>query len=870
MAAETITAWSDGETGRFETIIIGIRGNTGAQGEQGIPGDPGEVSNAELTAGLALGFVDVITIANVNLTTALAAGQTVDGETLVVGWKVLVAGQTSKADNGVYIVTAGAAVRDTLLDAWDEIAGKTFHVMRGEDLAHTNWFCTAEPGAGSLGTNDLNIESDDVHGFNVGTPKGTPWPIHKFPGARKEIAKGSNAATADFQPVFNAAIRSGDPVKLGPWEYPVRSYVKAAGEDGNDAQAILYARLGEAIDIEMSNQAKIVIPDTMLHSGGSPIQAVFLLARQFGGSTVTRTDTRTFRLRGGTIDASALTTTHGYGGGPAGGGLITLFNYRNPTIEHVLFDGGTRSHQASGDNAERFGAGFMDTAVSSTGGLGWRILHCGFLGFYDTALYFSGDSSGPEYTNGPDGEDAYVMMSWFNRCGMAATSKRDHRNFNFLYNKASECFLGAQHQSADAGPATKGNFTGNVFWRMGENALRVSGDDNFIAHNAVVDFGHWLDAPTTKIDDASAILLLTTTNNKVHHNTVRQETADWVAEAASSAPTVGLSIGANAVGADVSHNSFENVAQAIDDISTGDNHIDETSNTISGEVVPSSFQYHNTAINLGKGTAEVLNINPALQIWQDATTAADPATATMFGDAWEFARSGAGGSVVNLSREAHPLTEPLARISPYFTRITVATLGSLSLVSYDTKLPDLARFSGKPITVVAALKSSVIKTFGLRLAYDAGSGGSGAPAASTLFEKSIGTTWEYLRYTFTIPDLSAMTLGAGNFLKLGLRRDNSLAANDYDFGGMWVYFGNPIYTLQPLPMHEVLGRCQRYFWKGVVRSENGSRWISFPVTMHTTPTVTVSAGTDSDNKPDGFELAHTSAADITATANARL
>lgn len=97
------------------------------------------------------------------------------------------------------------------------------------------------------------------------------------------------------------------------------------------------------------------------------------------------------------------------------------------------------------------------------------------------------------------------------------------------------------------------------------------------------------------------------------------------------------------------------------------------------------------------------------------------------------------------------------------------------------------------------------------------------------------------------------------------------ANNDYvDLENISLFVGKQRSPVVRRTYAEAVNDSLPFFWKGVVRSENGSRWVAFPTVMHRIPTVTVSAGTASNISTVGFELAHTSAADITVTAEAWL
>jgi hypothetical protein len=72
----------------------------------------------DLVAGLKTRIITrVATTANINLSTDLENGDTLDGITLVTGNKILVKDQTNQTQNGIYIVPAsGAASRDPDFD----------------------------------------------------------------------------------------------------------------------------------------------------------------------------------------------------------------------------------------------------------------------------------------------------------------------------------------------------------------------------------------------------------------------------------------------------------------------------------------------------------------------------------------------------------------------------------------------------------------------------------------------------------------------------------------------------------------------------------------------------------------------------------
>lgn len=77
--------------------------------------------------------VRVATTANVDLTSALVDGATIDGVTVATGDRVLVLAQTDETENGIYVVVAsGAASRSTDADSDDKVApGMSTFVSEG-------------------------------------------------------------------------------------------------------------------------------------------------------------------------------------------------------------------------------------------------------------------------------------------------------------------------------------------------------------------------------------------------------------------------------------------------------------------------------------------------------------------------------------------------------------------------------------------------------------------------------------------------------------------------------------------------------------------------------------------------------------------
>ena len=97
----------------------------------------------------------VLSKTNVDLSTGLVAGQAVDGITLVAGDRVLLTGQTTTTQNGVYVATvSGAASRSLDLDAGSEFPSAAIFVSEGTD-AETGFVCSND--TVTLGTTPITF-----------------------------------------------------------------------------------------------------------------------------------------------------------------------------------------------------------------------------------------------------------------------------------------------------------------------------------------------------------------------------------------------------------------------------------------------------------------------------------------------------------------------------------------------------------------------------------------------------------------------------------------------------------------------------------------------------------------------------------------
>ena len=97
------------------------------------------------------------TTANITLATDVENGDTLDGVTLATGNRILVKNQTTKSENGIYVVAAsGAPSRATDFDTAAEIDGGDFvYVTGGTTNDNTGWVQTNT--VGTVGTDDIEF-----------------------------------------------------------------------------------------------------------------------------------------------------------------------------------------------------------------------------------------------------------------------------------------------------------------------------------------------------------------------------------------------------------------------------------------------------------------------------------------------------------------------------------------------------------------------------------------------------------------------------------------------------------------------------------------------------------------------------------------
>lgn len=142
------------------TLNQNTTGSAGSVAWTGVTGKPTTLSGYAITDAYTKTEIDsflqgldpkqsVLVATTANIT--LSATQTIDGIGVVAGDRVLVKNQTTAAQNGIYIVAAGAWTRAPDMNVWTEVPGTYVFAEKGNTLADTGWVCTADA-VGTLDT----------------------------------------------------------------------------------------------------------------------------------------------------------------------------------------------------------------------------------------------------------------------------------------------------------------------------------------------------------------------------------------------------------------------------------------------------------------------------------------------------------------------------------------------------------------------------------------------------------------------------------------------------------------------------------------------------------------------------------------------
>jgi hypothetical protein len=290
-------------------------------------------------------------------------------------------------------------------------------------------------------------------------------------------------------------------------------------------------------------------------------------------------------------------------------------------------------------------------------------------------------------------------------------------------------------------------------------------------------------------------------------------------------------------------------------------------------------------------------INGNFDFWQRGTSF----TGNEYGaDRWVQSRAGTTHTATQQSFTVGQTDVP--NEPTYFCRTVVTSVaGAGNYAALEQRIEDVRTFAGQQVTISFWAKVDATKNIAVDLVQSFGTGGSPSAvvAAIGVTKVSIGTSWQKVTITATVPSISGKTIGTNNNSNLNVTiwfdagsdfntRTDSLGqqSGTFEIAQVQLEPGSVATPFERRPIGTELALCQRYFLKinqslsitGVTTAAGPvsfSAHKSFPVTMRVVPTLGLTTWVDTTNMPtanttdlgtDGFT--YTGNTFTTATAGA--
>ena len=247
-----------------------------------------------------------------------------------------------------------------------------------------------------------------------------------------------------------------------------------------------------------------------------------------------------------------------------------------------------------------------------------------------------------------------------------------------------------------------------------------------------------------------------------------------------------------------------------------------------------------------------------MRIWQRGTSfTPGVGTPTYCADRFEVNWGGTGTST--FSQQA--FTAGTAPVAGY-EAINFLRLGMSSGATYvyaAQKIEDVRAFAGQTITVSFWAKANNGFTNRPIIRQFFGTGGS-ANVDKTGADTTLTTSWTRYSYTVTLDSIAGKTIGTNNALIIYFinYQSGTIASTNVDIWGVQVEAGNTATAFQTATgtLAGELAACQRYYYKHVEGATQSfgigyyysasemAGYVQFPVTMRTTPTLSITSGTN--------------------------
>ena len=232
------------------------------------------------------------------------------------------------------------------------------------------------------------------------------------------------------------------------------------------------------------------------------------------------------------------------------------------------------------------------------------------------------------------------------------------------------------------------------------------------------------------------------------------------------------------------------------------------------------------------------------------------------------------GTTHTASRQGFtPGENSVANEPTYYCRTIVTSVAGASNLSYlEQRIEDVRTFAGQQVTISLWARVDATKNISVELEQVFGTGGS--PSASVqgigVTKVSIGTSWQKVTVTATVPSISGKTLGSNNdhHLKLGIwfdagsglnARTDSLGqqSGTFDIAQVQIEPGSVATPFEQRPIATELALCQRYFealnggtikaaGEGPAGAEGSRQYFGFATTKRAAPTMAYPAVSQSN------------------------
>ena len=270
--------------------------------------------------------VRVVATTNVAIATALENGDTIDGVVLATGDWVLLSGQSTAAENGVYSVPAsGAATRADSFANYDDHPGRYFSVMEGSAGADKLYRCTSNNG-GTLGSTALVISEFTNGSASPTTTRGDI--IRRGVSADERLALGSSGyqlSSNGTDAVWAGFVQAGTGPVTRTWQNKARDIINAADfgvtADGvtNDTAAMnlaLAAAAGKTLvlppGVIVINAALNAITTNGTFIEGQGVDATTIYTSSLTTNVITFSGVSGGGVRGVSFNASGFRTAGAY------------------------------------------------------------------------------------------------------------------------------------------------------------------------------------------------------------------------------------------------------------------------------------------------------------------------------------------------------------------------------------------------------------------------------------------------------------------------------------------------------------------------------------------------------------------------------